>query len=318
MASSDADAGRPDSPKLTEREFRTLFDRLRKAAPWESSDRRGALNYITPARVVAALGEVKLGRPISLSAPIEDEPAADNPDPSHHKMTQVGTDAPAAGLSFAMDQIGMNVHGNADTHIDALCHVIYDGRLYNNIPAETVTDQGAGELTISVAASGIVGRGVLLDIPRARGAQWLEPGDHVSADDLAAAEKQEGLVLGEGDLAFVRVGHRLRRDQQGPWDAASARAGLHPTAVEWVADRKIGLLGSDGNNDTAPSLVQGVDFPVHVLAIAGLGLHLIDYLGLTAAASTCAELRKWSFLSVIAPLRLPNATGSPVNPIAVV
>lgn len=318
MASSHADAGSPNGPQLTEQQFRALFDKLRKTTPWGPSDRRGALNYIKPAQVLAAVSEVKLGRSISLSAPIEDEPAADNPDPSHHKMTQVGDDAPAAGLSFAMDRIGMNVHGNADTHIDALCHVIYDGDMYNNVPAETVTDQGAGELTISVAAGGIVGRGVLLDIPRARGVQWLEPGDQVSADDLAAAEAQEELALGEGDLAFVRVGHRLRRDQQGPWDAAAARAGLHPAAVEWLADRKIGLLGSDGNNDTAPSVVQGVAFPVHVLAIAGLGLHLIDYLDFKNLARTCAELQKWSFLGVIAPLRLPDATGSPVNPIAVV
>jgi hypothetical protein len=61
-----------------------------------------------------------------------------------------------------------------------------------------------------------------------------------------------------------------------------------------------------------------VDFPVHVLAVAGLGLHLIDYLDFVFLAPQCAELRKWSFLCVIAPLRLPTATGSPVNPIAVV
>jgi kynurenine formamidase len=317
MESPQPGTGGPDGPNLTQHEFRALLERLRKATPWGPSDRRGALNYITPALVVAALSEVKLGQSISLGAPIEYEPAADNPDPSHHKMTQVGQDAPAVGLSFAMDRIGMNIHGNADTHIDALCHVIYDGKLYNNIPAETVTDQGAGDLPIGAAADGIVGRGVLLDIPRWRGAEWLEPGDQVGADDLAAAEAHEEVVLGEGDLAFVRVGHRSRRAKRGPWDAASARAGLHPAAMEWLADRKIGLLGSDGNNDAAPSAVTGVDFPVHVLAVTGLGLHLIDYLDFLTLARRCAELRKWSFLCVIAPLRLPRATGSPVNPIAV-
>jgi kynurenine formamidase len=169
-----------------------------------------------------------------------------------------------------------------------------------------------------VAADGIVGRGVLLDVPRTRGVKWLEPGDQVSADDLATAESRQEVTLGEGDLAFVRVGHRSRRAQRGPWDAASARAGLHPEVLEWLAGRKIGLLGSDGNNDIAPSVVRGLDFPVHVLAVTGLGLHLIDYLDLEVLAGRGAELRKWSFLCVIAPLRLPDATGSPVNPIAVV
>jgi kynurenine formamidase len=216
-----------------------------------------------------------------------------------------------------MDQIGMNIHGNADTHIDALSHVIYDGRLYNNRPADIVSDTGAAELSIAVAADGIAGRGVLLDVARSRGVPWLEPGDHVTSGDLAAAEQDQQVQVGQGDLVFVRVGHRLRRDELGPWDVATARAGLHPAAVEYLADRKIAVLGSDGNNDTAASGVQGVDFPVHVLAIAALGVHLIDYLDLSVLAPICAEFRQWSFLCVIAPLRLALATGSPVNPIAI-
>src|SRR5215831_4900955 len=310
-------AGGPGGRAMTETDFRALLDRLRAQASWGSADTRGALNNITPDRVMAALGEVKLGRSVSLASPIEHEQAADNPHPSRHKMTQVGTDAPDQGLSFAMDQISMNIHGDADTHIDALCHVIYDGELYNNRPAETVTEHGAGELSISVAANGIAGRGVLLDIPRSRGVPWLEPGDHVTADDLTAAEKDQQVQAGQGDLVFVRVGHHLRRFQLGPWDVADARAGLHPTVLEYAADRKIALLGSDGNNDIASSTVPGVDFPVHVLAIAALGVQLIDYLNLSALAPLCAEFRQWSFLCVVAPLRLTLATGSPVNPIAI-
>ena len=87
--------------------------------------------------------------------------------------------------------------------------------------------------------------------------------------------------------------------------------------MELLAQRQIAVLGSDGNNDTAPSGVDGVDFPVHVLAVNALGLHLLDYLQFTELASTCAETGRWSFLCVIAPLRLPTGTGSPVNPIAV-
>ena len=75
-------------------------------------------------------------------------------------------------------------------------------------------------------------------------------------DPRTAGERGEHLSLsvGEGDLLFVRVGHRRRRADLGPWDAADARAGLHPRAMRFAAERKIGALGSDGNNDTAPSL----------------------------------------------------------------
>jgi hypothetical protein len=115
--------------QMTEAEFRALYERLRGQPPWGPDDRRGALNYITPDGVLAASRRVKLGRTMSLAAPVEDWPAADNPDPARHEMKgPLGADA-GPGVSFGMDRIAMNIHGNADTHIDALCHVMFDGRL---------------------------------------------------------------------------------------------------------------------------------------------------------------------------------------------
>jgi kynurenine formamidase len=311
--------GPADSPSglMTEAEFRAIYERLRSQLPWGPDDRRGALNYLTPDEVRAAASEVKLGRTVSLEAPVETRPAADNPEPARHSMKgTLGADA-GPGVSFGMDLIAMNVHGNADTHIDALCHVMFDGKLYNGLPADTVGEHGATELSIDIAADGIVGRGVLLDIPRTRGVPWLEPGDSVTVDDVLAAERDQGVRAGRGDIVCVRVGHRRRRNELGPWDAAQARAGLHPSVLPVLAERQIAVLGGDGNSDTAPSPVAGVDFPVHVLAVNALGLQLIDYMQFTALASTCAEVGRWSFLCVIAPLRLPTGTGSPVNPIAV-
>jgi kynurenine formamidase len=308
--------GQPGTTRLSEQEFRALYDRLRRQLAWGPADRRGALNNITPAAVAAAAGLVRLGRTVSLAGPVEHHVSADNPDPFRHTMTQAPA-AAAPGLAFAADRITLNVHGDADSHIDALCHVSFDGHLYNGVPAATVTAAGAAELSIATVADGIAGRGVLLDIPRSRGVPWLEPGDHVTVDDLLAAERSAGVRLDEGDIALVRVGHRRRRDTRGPWDAAKARAGLHPAVLPLLADRRIAVLGSDGNNDTAPSATVGVDFPVHVLAINALGLHLLDYLQFEELAPLCEQLGRWSFLCVIAPLRLPTATGSPVNPIAI-
>src|SRR5262245_29536132 len=302
--------------RMTEAEFRSLCERLRRQVPWGPDDRRGALNHLGPAQVQAAAGEVGLGRTVSLAAPIEHRVSADNPDPAQHRMVQ----APAAGadgLEFAADRIAMNIHGNADSHIDALCHVAFDGTLYNGVPSSAVTAGGAVELSIAVAADGIAGRGVLLDIPRSRGVPWLEPGDHVTPDDITAAEQDQGVRIGQGDILLVRVGHRLRRRECGPWDAAATRAGLHPSVLPLLAERQIAMLGSDSNNDTAPSVTDGVEFPVHVLAINALGLMLLDYLEFDELVPLCEDAGRWSFLCVIAPLRLPTGTGSPVNPIAI-
>jgi kynurenine formamidase len=302
---------------MSEKEFRALYERLRGEIPWGPDDRRGARNYVTHAEVAAACGQVRLGRTISLAAPVEHRPAADNPNPAQHSMQgPLGADA-GDGLAFGLDRLAMNIHGNADSHLDALSHVIFDGKLYNGVPAQTLTEKGAEELSVDLAAGGIVGRGVLLDVPRSRGVRWLEPGDHATEADLLAAERDCDVRMGKGDIVLVRVGHRRRRAEHGPWDAATARAGLHPTAMTLLARRQVAALGSDGNNDTAPSAVEGVDFPVHVLGVNALGLHLLDYLEFAELRQACEKARRWSFLCVIAPLRLPTGTGSPVNPIAI-
>ena len=297
--------------------FRTLYDRLHGQARWGAGDRRGALNHITPQRLAAAAGEVRAGRTVTMAAPLASS-APDNPEPAARHMKHLPAEpSDVPGLSFAADQIVMNVHGDADSHIDALCHVSYGGALYNGVTPGTVSSRGAAELSIDDARDGIVGRGVLLDIPRLRGVPWLEPGDQVTAAELAAAERAQQVRVGPGDLLFVRVGHRRRRDELGPWDVPRSRAGLHPAAAEFLAERQVAALGSDSNSDAAPSIVDGVAFPVHVLAINGLGLHLLDYLQFEDLVPACEEAGRWSFLSVVAPLRLPGGTGSPVNPIAI-
>lgn len=310
------DARRTEGPTLTAAEFAALYQRLLSRTAWAGGD-RGALVALTPDRVLAAGREVRTGRTVTLAAPVDTSPGPDNPEPAEHKMKGKPEAAAAGGLGFATDRFAMNVHGDADSHIDALCHVIYDGTLHGGVAASSVTPGGATALSIDVAHDGIVGRGVLLDIPRLRGVPWLEPGDHVTVEDLGAAETAQDVRVGEGDLLFVRVGHRRRRAELGAWPTARFRAGLHPSAMEFLADRRVAVLGGDGNNDTAPSSTEGVGFPVHVLAIHAMGVHLLDYLQFEDLTRACEAEERWSFLCVIAPLRLPHATGSPVNPIAV-
>jgi kynurenine formamidase len=303
---------------LSAEAFRSLYERLRDKPRWGPADRRGALNNLAPEHTAAAARQIVLGRTVSLAAPVEDQASADNPDPWVHEITQpAAAQTDAGGLSFALDTLSLHVHGNADSHLDALCHVAYDGTLYNGLPASIWTADGAGQLSIAIASQGIAGRAVLLDVPRLRGLDWLEPGDQVTAADLASAEAAQGVEVSTGDILLVRVGHRRRRAVLGPWDAAASRAGLHPEAIELLADRRIAVLGSDGNNDTAPSAAAGVDFPVHVLALRALGLMLLDYLQLEDLAAACDAAGRWSVFCVIAPLRLPLGTGSPVNPIAI-
>ena len=116
--------------ELSAAEFRALYQRVKHMSLQGPADRRGALNNTSPTDVVAAASGVWRGHVVSLAAPVESQVAPDNPDPAVHQMTHTGTGpVPPAGLSFAMDRVAMNIHGNTDSHIDALSHVIFDGTL---------------------------------------------------------------------------------------------------------------------------------------------------------------------------------------------
>jgi kynurenine formamidase len=216
-----------------------------------------------------------------------------------------------------LDRFDLVYHGFTITHIDALCHVGLDGFFYNRVPTESASSSGATHDTIEVAKDGIVGRGVLLDLPRMRGVPWLEPGEHAFRDDLEAAEREQGVTVGAGDILLIRTGHQHRLAVRGPWDTVNAKAGLHPSVALFLSERRIAVLGSDGNSDTAPSTTEGVGFPIHALALNAMGVHLLDYLQLDGLAEACLRAGRWDFFFCAAPLRITGGTGSPLNPIAV-
>ena len=307
-----------DSDEVSRRQFGALFEDLSSWGKWGPDDERGALHLLTPARVAAAVRLVREGVTVTLSLPLNTHAGAHNPKPADHHMTALGPDAPATNsVHFIKDYVGLDYHNDGHTHIDALCHVAYKERMYNAHAESEVTVHGSPVNSIETLKDGLVGRGVLLDIPRVRGVPWLEPGEHIFRADLEAAELTQEVSVQEGDILLVRTGHAQRLAELGPWNTAEAKAGLHPTAMPFLAERGVAALGSDGNSDTAPSSTEGVGFPIHVLAIAAMGIHLLDYLQFEDLRATCESRRRWEFLFVAAPLLIVGGTGSPVNPIAV-
>jgi kynurenine formamidase len=309
-------AGAMTRPDLSAQEFRELFAAVSNWGRWDND--RGALNHLTPDRIAAAAGLVRSGTTIALGLPLPTRSCIDVPEPADHHMTMLPDDGGgSAGLHFAKDYIGGDYHNDGYSHVDAFCHVAFDGFLFDGAPESSITAEGAKTGTIDLLKDGLVGRGVLVDVPRVRGVRWVEPGEYIVRDDLEAAERSQGVEVGPGDILLVRTGHTRRLDELGPWDTQREKAGLHPSAASFLAERGVAALGSDGNNDTAPSATEGVGFPIHVLALNAMGVHLFDYLELEELARYCEEARRWAFMFATAPLHVTGATGSPVNPTAV-
>jgi kynurenine formamidase len=305
---------------MSMKEFEKLFKAVRNWGRWGRNDELGTLNYIKPAHIRNAAKLVGSGRSVSLAIPINTAAGPDNPNPALHYMLQThDTPLKNGEPRFALDFMGCQCHGDCHTHIDALCHISYKGRLYNGKPASSFKSRGPAAQDITAYAHGICGRGVLLDIPRLRGVKWLEPGEAVTAQELEAAEKAQGVRLGEGDIFVFRTGHHRRRLEKGPWNNGydgEGKAGLHPAAMLLLHERKVAAFLPDGDGETVPSRVEGVAYPVHALQIAAMGMACADSLQFEELVRVCKEEKRQEFMVVISPLRLPGGTGSLINPIA--
>ena len=305
----------------TESHMRSVFESVKNWGRWGDDDEAGALNLITPEKRRQAAQCVRAGRSVSCARELAVQPAEDNPHPALHMMIRGGDDCvlPGVGLEATMDFVGVAFHGMATTHIDALCHVFVDQRMYNGFAATEVKSTGARKGSIMCAKDGIVSRGVLLDIPRSQGRAWLEPGDAIGVDELEKAERSQGVRVESGDILLVATGRDARRDSTGPWvPFRDGMAGLHAECVPWLHERDIAVLGCDGVSDALPGLgIDGWAMPIHQCTLAAMGVHLLDNLRLNTLSDACADLAQYDFQFTIAPLRVERGTGSPCNPIAV-
>ena len=317
--SGETDLRQGDHPLAMRGEDLTaLFERVSNWGRWGADDERGALNHIGPAEIVHAARLVREGRTVSLARNFPTHPGPENPWPAQHHMVIAGDDCcvpGVEGLEVSTDFIGIAFHGMASSHIDALCHVFAQGRMYNGRPASEVKSTGAKVNSIMAARDGIVGRGVLLDVPRTLGAPFVAADHLVTVADLEAAEAAGSVRVAKGDVLLVRLGRDVRRAAHPD----QAVAGIDPRAVEWLHVREVAVLGGDGVHDPIPNGQVHRDWamPIHMLGLAAMGLHLLDNLDLEPLARTCAELKRWEFQFLAAPLRIEGGTGSPLNPIAV-
>jgi kynurenine formamidase len=295
-----------------------MYEALKNWGRWGADDERGTLNHLTDRRRVAAAGLVRSGESISLAHDLATEPLPEHPHPVQHHMLASGDARDANGIpgyEAARDHLALDVHGLWTTHVDALSHLFVRGEMYGGRPASDVRSDGARFNSVMSMADGVVGRGVLLDIPRALDVDFLGSEEVVTVDDLEAAEAAEGVRVDAGDVLVVQWGREARRAATRGFDGFS---GLHAECLPWLQERQVAVLGSDGISDPMPFVgTPEWSFPVHQIGITAMGMPLIDNLKVAELSERCARAGRWEFLFAMAPLRIVKGTGCPVNPVAV-
>ena len=290
---------------------------------WGDDDQLGCLNLITPAKRQQAAALVKDGVPVSCARPISTDMHADVTFQVQRFMVDSGEgrieDTPERQYTRrgAAEFIGMVFHGQSITHIDAMSHYSWQGRLYNGKPASMITSrEGAQTHSIEAAHAGIVTRGVLLDLPKLRGVDYLDPNEPVMPIDLLEAEKAQGIKIEKGDILLVRTGNYRMRLDNPPAKALEPMTACQVACTPLFKERGVAMLGTDTSNDFRPSHYSTIGSPLHIMCLVTLGLWLIDNANLEELAEACAQRNRYEFMLTLAPLRLRNVTGSPVSPIA--
>jgi kynurenine formamidase len=234
-------------------------------------------------------------------------------------MLTVGAESPPQGEYVLADWFGVQPHGLTITHLDALNHLTWHGKLYNGAPANVVTAaRGGARGSAEHVGKGVVTRGVLLDVPASLGVEWIDPDSPITAAQLDACAETASVEVRPGDVVIIRTG-RDRRLRAVPVTGSDGPdlGGLDVSCLPWLRERDVAILGSDGAHDVVPPRYAGVQTPIHVVALVGMGMWLLDNLAVEELAAVCRERGTWEFLFVLSPIALKNSTGVPVNPLAI-
>jgi kynurenine formamidase len=302
-------------------EFKALGAALSNWGRWGADDQLGTVNFITPAKRVAAAALIRTGEMFDLGMPFD----ANGPQAGGsrfnpiHKMTKLLTDSSYPdGMMVADDIIIMPLQ--CATQWDSLAHVGYDGFAYNGVPASAITaSDGATRNSFSQVAPKLISRGVLLDIAALKGVDHLDFSQEITAADLDAAEERQGVRAGSGDILLFRTGWYQHFAAGDSANYLSRRSpGLGISACQWLRDREIAVVAGDNFAvEVMPATESGASLPLHMVLIRDLGMTLGEMFNLEELAASCADDGVYEFMFSGIGIKVTGSVGSPVTPIAI-
>ena len=278
-------------------DYAAMYRDRRNWGRWGANDQVGAINLITAEKRAAAAGLVRNGRTVSLSRVFE---------PPQHFMQKSSL---GGGGGYVIDYLGFIYHGATVTHVDALCHIWDQGGMWQGRdPDVEITTAGAHFADITNWSSGIITKGVLLDVPRHRGEPHVTADRPVRGSELEEIARAQGVTVEPGDALLVYSGwESFTRSGDG------GGAGLHPSCAEFIRDHDVALLGWDLMDARGEGI--NLPWPMHGV-LFNFGVALLDNARLEPVAAACAEEGRHEFMFMLLPLNVARGTGGPANPVA--
>jgi kynurenine formamidase len=222
-----------------------------------------------------------------------------------------------AGLGYMSEIVLGTTHTGA--HVDAHAHMTVgeDDRWHGGSARTDLGDFGPlkGDAT---ELPSFWARGLLYDVPGFRDVEFMGKGEPVSASELREIGSAQGIEEpGEGDVVLVRTGY-MSHFPDAERMAAHRGPGPDITVAHWLAECGVLATGSDTETyEVQPAPDPGTPAnpqPVHTYLLIERGVYLMESLDLEELARD----RVYEFLFVALPLKIRGATGSMIDPVAVV
>ena len=317
--------------KLTMNDIRAAAERLKNWGRWGPTTEIGTLNHTRAEDVVAAARLVQKGKVMSLALPYDSRgpqgaktkyPTLGRFNPIH-LMIRSGTDAFSGVLDHrkirgADDIIIMPTQQNAVGR--ARPHFLCSDQMWNGYDCRTVTSFGAQKCGIEKTREKMVGRGVLFDIPRMLGQQYLPDGFAITNEMLERAERHFGAEVRRGDYLLVRTGQIEAMLAAETWDGYSGgdAPGLAFETLDWLQTKQVAAIATDTwGAEVRPNETEEANQPWHWISIPIMGLTVGEIFNLGELAKDCAEDERYECMFVAPALPVTGAVGSPVNPLAI-
>ncbi|MAM78757.1 MAG: cyclase [Alphaproteobacteria bacterium] len=317
---------------ITRQDLTEASEKYKNWGKWGKDDEIGTLNFTSPDDIINAAKLVKKGKVISLALNFDNNgpqgaktsyPAMGRTNPIH-TMLRTGTDAYSGvldhrGIRASDDMVVMPLQ--CGTQWDGLGHIFYEDSMWNGYDCREVTSAGAQKCGIEKTKSKMVGRGVLLDIPKVKEVDALEDGYGITCNDLEEAEKFHDVEIQKGDFVIVRTGQMEAKLKAGSWDGypGGDAPGFSFETLDWIKEKEMAGLASDtwGCEVRPNESEKGINQPWHWIAIPIMGLTMGEIFYLKDLAEDCAEDNSYEFMFVAPALPITGAVGSPINPLAI-
>jgi len=305
-------------------QLRDLATRVSNWGRWGVDDERGTLNLITADAVLRGAAAIRGGRAFSLAIPFDATgpqwdnvhmPERTNPELRTHTVNVSFTGDPR---DFTTSDDSFRMGSQAATHWDALSHVGYEGKLYNDTD-ESVINAAEGARRLGIEQFGPVAtRGVLLDIARLHGVDYFDTNYAITGADLDQAAAAGGVTIESGDAVLVRTGHMHYLRAGDKMRYSTPAPGLSSQSIEWFHDHDVAAVATDTITfEVYPPENPAVFLPVHMIQLRDMGLVQGQNFHLDELAADCRGDGQYDFLLVATPLPLTGAVGAPVAPTAI-